>query len=209
MAPLDLEPVPSIQSDLASPNAVAAIDNDAVVDEEKEAVLVTDNNPQNEQPALIEIDAEPIKLLAQLYAKHIQQQNAEAPEEISRPEGFHPYHLEPPAGGFDLFSRSETADREAVEVTNPEYVDLRAFLLSNRFRGEQPDFSGGPQIVLKATDRDVPAASFQHQVFEHDLQTSDDDEPDYYSAPLSQTLYNQYYNLPLDRYDDTLNRINI
>lgn len=197
VAPLDLEPVP-VAAHQADP-PVNVVDNDAVVEEDKEAVSITDVQPA-EQPALIEIDAEPIKLLAQLYGKHIQQQNAEVPQEIQRPEGFHPYHLEPPAGGFDLFTRSETEDREAIEVTNPEYVDLRAFLLANRFRGEQPDLvDAGPQIILEAKDRIVPSASY-HEDPEYDLQTSDEDEPASYNLPLAHMLYNQYYNLPSDRF---------
>ena len=87
--------------------------------------------------------------------------------------------------GFDLFSRSEGDDRQAVEVSNPEFIDLRAFLLTNRFREALQDH-------LKS------AASSSNQ---YDLSVSDEMDP---SDPASsimqqgtyvpQDLYNYYYN---------------
>lgn len=125
---------------------VKPVDLDLVVDDEKQVVIVdvpvSDPNGSIDSSSEvddIQVDAEPIRLLAQLYAKHLH--NAKAPESIPRPTGFYPNNLRPADGDFDLFRRSYL---DTVEITNPEYVDLRAFLLTNRFRSQKPSVSDAP-----------------------------------------------------------------
>lgn len=125
---------------------VKPVDLDLVVDDEKQAVIVDLASPGTSGPIDssgevddIQVDAQPIRLLAQLYAKHLH--NAKAPESIPRPTGFYPNNLRPADGDFDLFRRSYS---DSVEITNPEYVDLRAFLLTNRFRSQKPSASDPP-----------------------------------------------------------------
>ncbi len=165
---------------------IKPLDPDVIVDEENQAVITEqdeDSNPEN--AALIEIDAEPIKLLAQLYAKHVQD-NSEPPQAIERPAGFHPQNLQP-ANGFDLFSRAEGDERDAIEVTNPEFVDLRAFLLTNRFRD-------GQQLLIRTQEK--PAAEKPSD----DLYTSDQPDPSTFAAyTIPNALYNYYFGLPYDR----------
>lgn len=212
VAPLDLEPHPVAQAFVAPirPAAPPAdsdklllLDTDSIVDEEKEAVITGDMTanpaPQESDSSAIEIDADPIKLLAQLYAKHIQH-HSEAPESIPRPEGFHP-HISEPANGFDLFSRAVSDDRDAIELINPEYVDLRTFLLTNRFRDVDNQGSQQPQQLTEVVDKMETSPSSS---VEHDLQTSDA-EPDPYDQSSSHLyypshLYNQYFNLPPNRF---------
>lgn len=159
-----------------------------IVDDERQAIITEhDESIDPSSAAIIEIDSEPIRLLAQLYAKHIQDMS-EPPKVIERPAGFHPQNLQP-AVGFDLFSRLEGDGRDAIEVTNPEFVDLKAFLLTNRFRN-------APQLLIRTEEKadvDQPEKSV-------DLDTSDQQDP---SADLSldfpQDLYNRYFGLPPDR----------
>lgn len=104
------------------------IDVDLTIDDEKEAII-TDRLSDN--TGVFEQDAEPIKLLAQLYAKHLKNADQDPPPpKIERPEGFYPSDLRQPYAAFDLFRRFEDID-DSVVVTNPEFVDLRAFVLLN------------------------------------------------------------------------------
>ena len=165
---------------------IKPVDLDITIDEENQAVITEqDKDSDPESASLIEIDAEPIRLLAQLYAKHIQD-NSEPPQVIDRPAGFHPQNLQLPTG-FDLFSRIEGDDRDAVEVINPEYVDLRAFLLTNRFRGAQ-------QLVIRTEDKPVAEKPSD------DLFTSDQPDPSTLAAyTIPQSLFNNYYGYPYSR----------
>lgn len=163
--------------------SIRPVDPDIFIDEEKQAVITEqDGNDDFDSSSVIEIDSEPIKLLAQLYSKHAQA-NSEPPKVIERPAGFHPQNLQP-STGFDLFSRSEGND--AIEVTNPEFVDLRAFLLTNRFRD-------GQQLLIRTEDKaaDKPM---------DDLYDSDQPDPSTYAAyTLPTELYNYYFGLPYNR----------
>lgn len=66
-------------------NKPLLINFDDIVDDEKEAVI-TAVDPVSSDPSVIEIDSEPVKLLAQLYAKHLEN-NKNPPSIIPRPEG--------------------------------------------------------------------------------------------------------------------------
>ena len=79
--------------------------------------------------------------------------------------------------GFDLFSRSEGEERQAVEVTNPEFIDLRAFLLTNRFR--------------EALQDHLKSSSNMNQ---YDLSLSDEMDPMQQGTYIPQDLLNYYYN---------------
>lgn len=105
-----------------------------IVDNQNQAVIInalsaTGELEGNLDEDDIEIDAEPIRLLAQLYAKRLDKEKNQ--EVIPRPEGFRPQNVLTTNANFDLFQRSF---KDTVEITNPEYIDLRAFLLTNRFR---------------------------------------------------------------------------
>ncbi|KAI9565970.1 hypothetical protein GHT06_009768 [Daphnia sinensis] len=123
--------------------SIKPLDPDVIIDDENQAIITEQD--ANINAGIFEIDAEPIRLLAQLYAKHVE--DAEPPQPIERPAGFHPQNLKPPSG-FDLFSRLEGDDRQAIEITNPEFVDLRAFLLTNRIRASQI-----PQILAAKDEK--------------------------------------------------------
>jgi len=112
------------------------IDVDLTVDDEKEAIITDRLTDQTG----FEVDAEPIKILAQLYGKHLSNTARDRPEKIERPEGFYPAELRSPSSAPDIFRSVDDSDA-AVVVTNPEFVDLRAFVLTNRFRSadEQSD----------------------------------------------------------------------
>lgn len=168
--------------------SIKPLDPDVIIDDEKQAIITEhDENSDSSSAAIIEIDSEPIRLLAQLYAKHIQD-ISEPQRVIERPEGFHPQNVQP-AVGFDLFSRSEGGDRDAIEVTNPEFVDLRAFLLTNRFRN-------APQLLIRTEEKD---SAVDQPVA--DLDTSDQEN---LSTDLSldshfSDLYSNYFGLSPDR----------
>jgi len=119
---------------LAVESVINPVESPLVSDVENQAVVITGGGSvdENDDDDDIRIDAEPIRLLAQLYAKHFN--NAEIPEIIARPHGFRPSNLAKINPKFDLFQR---AYQDTVEVINPEYVDLRAFLLTNRFRNQE------------------------------------------------------------------------
>lgn len=159
-----------------------SLDTDVVIDEEKQAVITEqDESSDPSDNAFIEIDAEPIKLLAQLYAKHVKD-NSQPLEAIERPAGFHPQNLKP-SNGFDLFSRSE--GDEAIEVINPEFVDLRAFLLTNRFRD-------GQQLLIQTEDKPIT-----DQVNEYMANQQDPSAVEANGFP--QELFNYYYSMPYNR----------
>ena len=188
----DLMPSASLQAEVRAPSnepIIKPLDPDVVIDEEKQAVITEQDEEQSanspDDGNIFEIDAEPIKLLAQLYAKHVQD-NSEPPQPIERPAGFHPQNLQP-ANGFDLFSRLEGDGRDAVEITNPEFVDLRAFLLTNRFRD-------GQQLLIRTQEK--PAVEKPSD----DLYTSDQPDPSTYAAySIPNALYNYYFGLPYDK----------
>jgi len=168
--------------------SIKPLDPDVIIDDENQAVITEQDEDIN--AGIFEIDAEPIRLLAQLYAKHVQD-NAEPPQAIERPAGFHPQNLLP-SSGFDLFSRAEGDDRQAIEITNPEFVDLRAFLLTNRFRNQNP------QIVLRTEDKMEKPSKFDDNISE-DLITSVEPDPaelgfdGQFGGPNE--LYNYYFNI--------------
>lgn len=119
------------------------IDVDLTIDDEKEAII-TDRLSDN--TGVFEQDAEPIKLLAQLYAKHLKNADQDPPPpKIERPEGFYPSDLRQPYAAFDLFRRFEDID-DSVVVTNPEFVDLRAFVLLNAV-ARAADFENADELA--------------------------------------------------------------
>ena len=169
--------------------SIKPLDPDVIIDDENQAIITEQDEDVN--AGIFEIDAEPIRLLAQLYAKHVQD-NAEPPQAIERPVGFHPQNLLPPSG-FDLFSRAEGDDRQAIEITNPEFVDLRAFLLTNRFRNNPI-----PQIFIQAEDKLAKPSKFDDNISD-DLLTSEEPDPadsafDGQYGGLNE-LYNYYFNI--------------
>lgn len=179
-----------IEQDSASEKqpSIKPLDPDVTIDEEKQAVITEQDEDIN--AGIFDSDAEPIRLLAQVYAKHVQA-NAEPPQVIERPAGFHPQNILLPVG-FDLFSRDDGTDgREAVEITNPEFIDLRAFFTS-RNRNQMP------QIVLRAEEKMVKPSKFDDNITE-DLLTSVEPNPaelDFdgeFVAPNE--LYNYYFNI--------------
>lgn len=149
----------------ADPIETKPIDLDSVFDYKNQAVIINSPSSSSEIDEFYEgdilLDAEPIRLLAQLYSKH--SENAETPEVIPRPQGFRPKNLLATNNNFDLFQRSY---KDTVEVVNPEYVDLRAFLLTNRFRNQ-------PEPIDKTGNEKIP-------------------------EKFATTLYNQYFDLPLN-----------
>lgn len=178
--------------------SIKPLDPDVIIDDENQAVITEQDDEMN--AGIFEIDAEPIRLLAQLYAKHVQD-NAEPPQAIERPVGFHPQNLLPPSG-FDLFSRAEGDDREAIEITNPEFVDLRAFLLTNRFRNKKI-----PQILIQAEDKLEKPSKFDDNMSE-DLFTSEEPNPadlvyDGQYGGLNE-LYNYYFNIADGANEETM-----
>lgn len=125
-------------------------------------------------------------MLAQLYAKHVE--DAQPLQPIERPAGFHPQNLKP-SSGFDLFSRLEGDDRQAIEVTNPEFVDLRAFLLTNRIRANQV-----PQIIQSDQTQEKPSKFDDNS----DLFISEDPADlafDDGEIVDTNDLYNYYFNI--------------
>lgn len=166
--------------------SIKPLDPDVIIDEENQAVITEQDADIN--AGIFEIDAEPIRLLAQLYAKHVE--DAEPPQPIERPAGFHPQNLQPPSG-FDLFSRLEGDDRQAIEITNPEFVDLRAFLLTNRIRASQI-----PHILpAKEEKQQGKPSKFDDNA---DLLTPEEaDELDFDDGDIvdANDLYNYYFNI--------------
>ena len=84
---------------------------DEFIDDSKQAIITDDAtavslpssdnmqavifNADHHPVSDIEVDVEPIKLLAQLYAKHLKQNSdAQVPLDIERPQGFHPSNLQ-------------------------------------------------------------------------------------------------------------------
>ena len=125
VAPLDIEPVPAAfridPQDVEEPFIASPIlpvaepltalsssrSDDQIIDESKQAVITDDGTASSDNmqtavfganhPAVsdIEVDVEPIKLLAQLYAKHLKQNSdVQVPLDIQRPQGFHPSSLQ-------------------------------------------------------------------------------------------------------------------
>lgn len=173
VAPLDLEPLPDAFVKPVEDKNVEDVPpkpeyNDFVVDEANQAVI-TNQEQADQGDVIFEVDAEPVKLLAQFYSKHLKD-NADELKPIERPAGFHPKNLEIPRG-FDIFRRSEGRERDSIVVTNPEYVDLRAFVQTTQFRSndQEPDNA--------------------------DLSHSDDMDPA--SVAVPQQLINYYYGRPV------------
>lgn len=187
VAPLDLEPLPEnfVPAKIAAEEKTPAAEivapkpeyNDQIIDDAKEAVITNPEQAGDEQDTIFEVDAEPVKLLAQFYSKHLKD-NAGELKPIERPAGFHPKNLEIPRG-FDIFRRSEGREKDAIVVTNPEYVDLRAFVQTTQFR------SGKPEISEQAESSP-------------DLSLSDDMDPAIYEAVVvPQDLLQYYYGGPV------------
>ncbi|XP_057370480.1 uncharacterized protein LOC130691548 isoform X2 [Daphnia carinata] len=166
--------------------SIKPLDPDVIIDDENQAIITEQDTDAN--AGIFELDAEPIRLLAQLYAKHVE--DAEPPQPIERPAGFHPQNLRPPSG-FDLFSRLEGDDRQAIEITNPEFVDLRAFLLTNRIRASQI-----PQLLSQKEEKQQGKPSkFDDNADLFSPEEADEmifDDEDVVDA---NDLYNYYFNI--------------
>ena len=129
-------------------DAIEEVSADFLLDNDNQAVIISVPSVTNEYEEEydeedIEVNAEPIRLLAQLYAKRLEKEKNQ--EVIPRPDGFRPKNLLTTNADYDLFQRSF---KDTVEITNPEYIDLRAFLLTNRFR-LQPSTPSRPPAGFK------------------------------------------------------------
>jgi len=133
--------------------------------------------------------------------------------------GFYPQITEP-ASGLDIFSRYDSSDKESIETINPEYIDLRAFLLTNRFKdaaGDAEQMKPAESSTLEGDELDIlknvmASQHFNNEPSDYDLLTSDEEDPDRYNnnnfaygtgsyyPTTSQQLYNQYYNQDSDKY---------
>lgn len=153
----------SEETNKKSKDIAEEVSADFLLDNENQAVIINNEEEFNEDD--IEVDAEPIRLLAQLYAKRLNKETVQ--EVIPRPEGFRPKNVLTNNANYDLFQRSF---KDTVEITNPEYIDLRAFLLTNRFRAQPSPSSRPPPAGFK-----IPPALYNQ----------------YYNLPENQMVLNR------------------
>ena len=156
------------------------IDLQETIDNAKEAVIVERLDDPSTFAGHVDIDSEPIKLLAMLYSRYMLNRDPNLPQEIHRPQGFHPENLVEPEKTYDMFSRDQ--GNEAIVINNPEYLDLKAYVAALA-RGN---------LAENAMKTDETSISVEAPAIEYPTP----EEPAVFTIPAE--IYNRYYGLPLE-----------